>query len=197
MILDLIIIAIIILCIIMGYRKGLIEVAFRLISFIVALILSLMLYIPVSNYIIQNTKIDDTIKETIVKNINPEDIKQEYSKENTDNMPDIITNYINETVKDVADTAKDNLSEIVATNISIAAVKIISLIGIFIVIRILLTVLKVFTNLISKLPVINSANKIRRNNIWIIRRFVNNIYIISNSNDIIYNNWKYRYIRNY
>lgn len=197
MILDLIIIAIILLCIIMGYKKGLIEVAFRLISFIVALILSLMLYIPVSNYIIQNTKIDDTIKETIVKKINPEDIKQEYSKENTDNMPDIITNYINETVKDVADTAKDNLSEIVATNISIAAVKIISLIGIFIVIRILLTVLKVFTNLISKLPVINSANKIRRNNIWIIRRFFNNIYIISNSNDIIYNNWKYRHIRNY
>lgn len=44
MILDIIIIGIIILCVASGYKKGLIEVAFRLISFIIAIILSLLLY---------------------------------------------------------------------------------------------------------------------------------------------------------
>lgn len=161
MILDLIIVAIIILCIIMGYKKGLIEVAFRLISFILAIIISLMLYIPLSNYIIDNTEIDDKIKETIIANINPEDIKKDNdTKESSDNMPDIIADYINKTVQDMAETSKDNIVEILATNISVTAVKIISLLGIFIVTRIVLTVLKIVTNAIANLPIINSANKI-------------------------------------
>ena len=74
MILDIIIILIILLCVIMGYKKGLIEVAFRLISFLIAIILSLMLYVPVSNYIIENTNIDEQIKTIIVNNINPEEV---------------------------------------------------------------------------------------------------------------------------
>ena len=161
MILDLIIVAIIILCIIMGYKKGLIEVAFRLISFILAIIISLMLYIPLSNYIIDNTEIDDKIKETIIANINPEDIKKDNdTKESSDNMPDIIADYISKTVQDMAETSKDNIVEILATNISVTAVKIISLLGIFIVTRIVLTVLKIVTNAIANLPIINSANKI-------------------------------------
>lgn len=44
MILDLVIIGVILLCVILGYKKGLIEVAFKLISFIIAIILSLLLY---------------------------------------------------------------------------------------------------------------------------------------------------------
>lgn len=44
MILDIIIIGIILLCVILGYKKGLIEVAFKLISFIIAIVLSLLLY---------------------------------------------------------------------------------------------------------------------------------------------------------
>lgn len=44
MILDIIIIGIILTCVILGYKKGLIEVAFNLISFIIAIILSLLLY---------------------------------------------------------------------------------------------------------------------------------------------------------
>ena len=67
MILDIIIIAVILLCVIMAYRKGLVEVAFRLISFILAIILSFTLYIPVANAIIENTEIDEKIKETFIK----------------------------------------------------------------------------------------------------------------------------------
>jgi len=44
MILDLVIIGIILLCVFFGYKRGLIEVAFKLISFIIAIILSLLLY---------------------------------------------------------------------------------------------------------------------------------------------------------
>ena len=178
----------------MGYKKGLIEVAFRLISFILALILSLMLYIPVSNYIVDNTQIDDNIKTLISENINPdEEINIEENKEQNvkeQEIPEIITDYINQTVTNVADTAKDNITEIVATNLSITAVKIITLILLFIVIRLLLTVVKFITKQIAKLPIINSANKIRWNSIWNFRRITYSIFSTSNSNGNIYNNRK-------
>lgn len=195
MVLDIIIILIILLCIIMGYKKGLIEVAFRLISFLLAIILSLMLYVPVSNYIIENTTIDDQIKEVIANNINPEEVEMEENEnkeedQTTNEIPEIITNYINQTLTETADAAKDNITEIVATNLSITAVKIITLILLFIVIRIILTVVKFITNAIAKLPIINSANKMRRNNIWYFRRTIYSVLGISISNGNICNNRK-------
>ena len=50
--LDLIIIAFIALFTFIGYKKGLIKVAFGLVSFILALVISVILYKPVSNFII-------------------------------------------------------------------------------------------------------------------------------------------------
>ena len=190
MVIDLGIIVIIALCIIMGYKKGLIEVGFRLASFIIAIILSLALYIPVANYLIENTQIDDVIKETIQTNINPETIEQAQEQPENSSMPDIVTNYISKTVKEATDTAKDNISQVIATNISITAIKIIALIGIFIVIRLVLGILKVVTNAVSKLPVINSANKLRRHCIWLVRRIINHLHSISNSNGNKHSNRK-------
>lgn len=197
MLLDIIIIATIAICVITGYKKGLVEVAFRLISFIVALILSLVLYIPVSNFIIENTQIDDKIQEIILKNINQKEIKIGETNIETNNLPDIVTNYISKTVGDVANTAKNNIAEILATNISITVVKIITLLAIFIITRIILSIAKIIINTIASLPIINGANKIRRNNLWNIRRIINNIHIISNSDGNNYNNYKYRDINNY
>ncbi len=75
-------------------------------------------------------------------------------------MPDIINNYIVKTISEAADTAKDTIVEAVATNLSITAIKIITLILLFILIRIALICIKFITNLISKLPIISSINKI-------------------------------------
>lgn len=75
-------------------------------------------------------------------------------------MPDIINNYIVKTISEAADTAKDTIVETVATNLSITAIKIITLILLFILIRIALICIKFITNLISKLPIISSINKI-------------------------------------
>ena len=61
MVIDIIIIAIMASCILVGYRKGLIGVAFHLVSFIIAILVALLLHGPISNFIIQNTQIDDKI----------------------------------------------------------------------------------------------------------------------------------------
>lgn len=75
-------------------------------------------------------------------------------------MPDIITSYIGQTITEAADTAKDNLVEVVATNLSVTAIKIITLIILFILIRITLICVKFITNLIAQLPLISGINKI-------------------------------------
>ena len=38
-----------------GYKRGLIKVAFKLISFLLAIVLAVVLYKPISNFIINNT----------------------------------------------------------------------------------------------------------------------------------------------
>lgn len=162
MIIDLIILGIILLCIGFGYIRGLVEVAFNLISFIIAIVLSLLLYQPVTNYIIDNTGLDENIKSVIVNNINSEEIQdesEEPEKENS-NLPDIVTNYIGKSISEAANTAKNNVTDVVATNLSITAIKIITLILLFIIIRIILCLLKFITNMLAKLPVISSINKI-------------------------------------
>ena len=60
-VLDVIILAILILSIIFGCRKGLIGVAFNLCAFLVALILTFILYKPVASFVIQNTDLYDNL----------------------------------------------------------------------------------------------------------------------------------------
>lgn len=155
---DLIIIGIMALCVFLGYKRGLIGVAFKIISFLLAIIISFVLYIPVSNFVINNTSIDDTIKNTIVEKISEDEEKDKIEeidkKENS--MPEVITEYIEKTTTDV----KNSSIELVAENISITLVKLIVAILLFIVIRIILIFVKLFTNIVEKLPIIKQFNKV-------------------------------------
>ena len=60
---DIGIVAIVALSTFLGYKKGLIGVAFKIISFFIAIILAFVLCKPVSYYIMQQTIIDDKIEE--------------------------------------------------------------------------------------------------------------------------------------
>ena len=65
---DFILVFIILLNVIIGYKKGLIKVAFSIFAFLIALIATLILFKPVSYFIINNTQIDENIKLIIVSN---------------------------------------------------------------------------------------------------------------------------------
>mgnify|MGYP000564032402 CR=1 FL=1 len=56
-IIDLVIIAILAICIIVGYVKGLTGCLIKILSFILSLVIAFTLFIPVSNFIIKNTNI--------------------------------------------------------------------------------------------------------------------------------------------
>ena len=65
---DIIIIAIIALNIFLCYKKGLIKLAVGLIAVLAAIVLSIVLYKPISNAIIKNTDIDEKIENVIIEN---------------------------------------------------------------------------------------------------------------------------------
>ena len=66
-IIDLILVIIVALSAFLGYKKGIVELGAKLFAGIIAIILTVMLFRPVSNFIINNTQIDEKLTNTIVE----------------------------------------------------------------------------------------------------------------------------------
>jgi len=127
-VIDLVIIGVILLCIIIGYIRGLTGALIKILSFVVSLIIAFVLYIPVSNFIISNTQIDENLQSSI-KNI----ILQEEADDVQENMPTAITDYINNKIEETANKAKENIVNSTASDVSTTIIRAGTWIGLFIV----------------------------------------------------------------
>lgn len=153
-IVDLVVIGIILLCIIIGYVRGLTGVLINILSFVLSIVIAFVLFVPISNLIIDKTSIDEnleqSIREMIIQDNETEDKK----------MPSAITDYIGKQVEQAADNAKESIVNSTAREVSITIVKAGTWIILFIVARILLVCLRFITGLIAKLPVIKQFDKL-------------------------------------
>lgn len=158
-IIDVAIVAIIGLSVFMGYKKGLIGVAFKILSFLIAIVLAFILSKPVTNYIIENTQFDDNLQTTIEQQLSAKDSEDTVVKEEND-MPNIITDYISKQIKEVTTEAQNEVAVLVSTNLTQAIVNAICFIAIFIVARIALFFLKFLAEAIAEIPLIKQFNKL-------------------------------------
>ena len=158
-IIDLIVIGIIFLSTFLGYKKGLIGVAFKIASFIIAIIITLILFKPISNFIINNTEFAQTIENTIVQKLSTAEIENGQIKQENSNLPEVIVNYINVGLQDTVNEAKDSIVKIVARNLAETIIDIIVIIGLFIITRLLLLFAKAILEAISEIPIIKQFNK--------------------------------------
>ena len=149
---DVVIVAILLLNIIIGYKKGLVKAIVSIVAFLIAIIATLILYRPVSNFIINNTELDDKIKEVIINN-NDENTEEE---ESTSNKGIDILNQMQET----ADETKEYAIEVMADNIAIQAIQILTAIILFFAIRIIVALLKFLTDGLANLPLIKQFNQV-------------------------------------
>ena len=145
---DILIIAILIINIIIGYKKGLVNVIFNIFAFLIAIIITFIAYKPISEIIIKNTNIYDNIKSTIINNSN----KDEKENENEESLQKYI--------QDATEEVKTNTTELIAENIAKKSIEIITGIIVFIVTRILLILLKFVTEAVANLPIIKQLNEI-------------------------------------
>ncbi len=142
--LDLIILAIIALSTFIGYKKGLIKVAFGLISFILAIALSVILYKPVSNFIIEYTPIDDYIEQNISERLDSPETTDEETK-------NIVSNYYNNIKNATTNTIADGISKTII-NVS-------CMIIVFVISKLILLLFRFLGDLIAKLPLIKQLNE--------------------------------------
>lgn len=154
-IVDLIIVAVIALFVIIGYVKGLTGSLIKIVSFGLSLVIAFILFVPVSNFVINSTQIDENIEKTIREVIVSNEEKDENQK-----MPTAITDYINQKVEEAADSAKQGIVDSTAKDVSLTIVKAGTWIALFLVARIALIFLKFITSLITKLPVIKQFDKV-------------------------------------
>lgn len=159
-IVDLIIIAIMLLSIFLGYKKGLIKCAVNVLSFFIAILVVIILTTPISNLIINNTKIDDNIKSTIAEKIDFEDAEKiELDKENS-NSPEIVIEYINNMVKESASDATANLRDVLAENIAKMIINITVAILLFFGTKLILVFVKVLADIVGKIPLVKQFNEV-------------------------------------
>lgn len=159
-IVDLVIIGIIALCIIVGYIKGLTGSLIKILSFVLSLVVAFVLFIPVSNFIINNTQIDENLEKSIRQLVLTQEDKQKVEKTSEEDMPTAFTNLINQKVEEAANQAKEGIVDSAAREVTVTIIKAGTWIALFIIARLLFILLKFVTALIAKLPVIKQCDKL-------------------------------------
>ena len=153
-ILDVIVIAIFALNIFICYKKGLVRLAVGLIAVLTAIVLSIILYKPISNLVIKNTELDKKIENVIIEN---------FSAETKDGQEVKYVGLIDYLQKYVDDAVTKTQNEIVYETAGTMAVKItniVVLLAIFIIIRAILLLLTFISDIITSLPLIKQFNEV-------------------------------------
>ncbi len=164
MVLDLFIVLIILLFTFIGYKRGLVKTAINILSFFIALIISIMLYKTVGNIVINNTKVDETIEGAISSKILSEDYEEKFQM-----LPESLIETGEKTVNNIAKSLSQKI------------IYIASFIILFIALKIALIFAKFLAGIITKIPVIKQFDKLRWNNIWISKRCFSSYSVFCNS----------------
>jgi uncharacterized membrane protein required for colicin V production len=150
-IIDIILIAIVAISAILGYKKGLVELGAKLFAGIIAIILTLIIYKPVANMVMSNTGIDEKIETIIIQKTN--EIVD-------DNTPTSDNKYIQDATEGVANQIKNEISKEQAQSISKNVIYAVSIIIIFIAVKIILTIIIKLLGVVAELPILKQFNEL-------------------------------------
>lgn len=156
LIVDLVVVGILALCILIGYKRGLTGCIIKILSFFIAIVIAVTLFNPLASIIISSTQIDENIQSSIVQVFE----KEETDKTEEKDSKSPIISYISDEVEKATEEKKSEVVNSAAKELSINIIKVLSFILLFIASRILLIFVKVLTNLITKLPLIKQCDKI-------------------------------------
>lgn len=145
---DVFAIVILIASVYRGYKKGIVGVAFKLVAFIVSILVALIFYRPATDYIINNTEIDEKIEAVITSK------DKENNSEGQQNEKDE-QDYSKELVEKSKEAIAKNAAKPIAENIIGIGV----IIALFIGSRIILILVKMILDLFTNIPIIKQLNQ--------------------------------------
>lgn len=128
----------------LGYRKGLISLGIHLVAFIVALLITFVLYSPIGNLIINTTNFDENLQQTIQTNIE-KFIENNEEKEETNIL---------------VESAKKGMLPQASRELAINIIYGITMIALYVIARIALMFINALADAVAKLPIIKQANNL-------------------------------------
>ena len=150
-VIDIILVLIVALSAFLGYKKGLVEFGAKLFAGIIAIVITLIIYKPVGNIVIKNTSIDEKIENTILEKTT--NVIDENSK-----ISD------NKYIQDASDNAVSQVKEEVlpeqARNIAVNIVYVATALILFIISKIVLSIVISLANAVASLPILKQFNEI-------------------------------------
>lgn len=151
-IVDIIIIVILALSVYLGYRKGLVELSIKLFAFIIAVVVTLVLYKPVANFVIDHTTLDNKIENTILEKAG------QAVDQTTDHLSD--NEYVQKATENMTDDIKNKMLPTEAHNLAVNVINMGVILILFLVVKIALRFVTAIANLVAKLPILNQFNKV-------------------------------------
>ena len=139
---DTIIIVFVALSAFLAYRKGLVKLAIQLCAFIIAIAITFVLYQPISNFVIYNTNMDETIENAIYEKANEIMQKDKAASENG-----------------IMQVAEKGMLPQTARTLAVNIVRGGVILLLYLAIQIALRFITALANFVSKLPIINQLNK--------------------------------------
>ena len=159
---DIIILAILLISISHGYRRGLSLLLYQAAALILTIILVLILCKPVTNLVIKNTKLDEFLSEHIEEGLNStfeNMIDGELIETEESNISEAIAKKINTYITEAKNKAERNITGYVATNLSHFVVSGLVVLGLAIVIRVASIFIRIAISVLASLPIINTIDK--------------------------------------
>lgn len=160
---DLVIVSIIISNTFWGYRKGLVSVVFKIITFIVSLLIVFVLYKPVSQAIINGTEIDEKLTVALQENLTgltiAEGSNDVFTVEGTNTVSEGMVSLIESFVEEALQESATDPVQYVASKLAVFMVQTGTFLLLFILSRFLLLFVRFAAELIANLPIIKLFNK--------------------------------------
>lgn len=157
---DLVIISILISNAYWGYRRGLVAVLFKVLLFIVSLLIVFLLYKPVSNSIINNSQLDEWLSGAIRDSLEGTILSDGTLVESTEsNFSEAVAELINSFVTEALELAEVDPIGYVSLQLSYFMIRVGTMLVLLMLSRFLLLFVRFAAELIGNLPIIKMFNK--------------------------------------
>lgn len=157
---DLVIISILISNIYWGYRRGLVAVLFKVLMFIVSLLIVFLLYKPVSTSIIDNSQLDEWLSQSIRESLDGTILQDGTLMMSTDtNVSTAVIELINSFVTEALNESSADPLGYVSLNLAYFMIKVGTMLALLMISRFFLLFIRFAAELIGNLPFIKMFNK--------------------------------------
>lgn len=160
---DLVIISMIISNAFWGYRKGLVSVVFKIITFIISLLIVFVLYKPVSQSIINSTELDEKLAVALEENLTgltiAEGSNEVFTVEGTNTVSAGMVELIQSFVAEALEKSEADPVRYVSEKLAVFMIQTGTFLLLFILSRGVLLFVKFAAELIANLPIIKMFNK--------------------------------------